>query len=154
MSQRELNEKIIQEIAAVAEASGCELLDCQFQGGLLRLVIDREGGVTLDDCQAVSKQASALLDVLDFSPGRYTLEVSSPGLDRRFYRESDYERFRGSKVRITWKSPEMEHKRTVVGVLAEYTSDLRQVEVEPADGSDTCRIDLRHIQLARLEPEF
>jgi ribosome maturation factor RimP len=154
MSHTELTERILEEISGVAEAAGCELLECQFRGGVLRLVIERPGGVTLDDCQMVSKQASALLDVVDFGSGRYVLEVSSPGLDRKLYKDTDYERFCGSRVRVTWKAPEMQSKKTVVGVLADFSSDRRELKLEPSDGSDTQTIELRHIQLARLEPEF
>ena len=80
-------EQITPEIEQVAQAVGCELVHAELKGGVLRLFVDRpEGGVTLADCQLVSKQVSALLDVLDFGTGRYVLEVSSPGLDRQLYR--------------------------------------------------------------------
>jgi len=154
MSQTELSEKIRQEFAAVAESAGCELLDSQFRGGVLHLVIDRPNGVTVDDCQTVSKQISALLDVEDFGPGRYVLEVSSPGLDRKFYSDRDYERFCGHKVRITWKDPEMVHKKTVVGTLAEYSPELQEIILDASQGGDSDRISLQNIVLARLEPEM
>lgn len=154
MSQTELSEKIRQEFAAVADGSGCELLEAQFKGGVLRLVIDRREGVTLQDCQTVSKQVSALLDVEDFGLGRYVLEVSSPGLDRKFYSDRDYERFCGRLVRITWKDREMEHKKTVVGTLSEHREDLQEVVLVAAQGNDSYRISLKNILLARLEPEI
>ena len=154
MSQTELSEEIRQEFAAVAEDAGCDLLDARFVGGVLRLVIDRPGGVTVEDCQTLSKQVSALLDVEDFGRGRYVLEVSSPGLDRKFYRDSDYEEFRGSRVRITWKEREMEHKKTVVGTLAEYSPTAQEIVLVASEGNDSYRISLRNIQLARLEPEI
>jgi len=154
MSQRELSEEIRQELSAVADSSGCELLDCQFKGGVLRLVIDRPDGVTLDDCQTVSKQISALLDVVEFGADRYVLEVTSPGLDRKFYRDNDYTNFCGSKVRITWKDPGMPHKRTVVGILAEHSPDLREVVLVASETDDSYRISMKNILMARLEPEF
>jgi len=154
MSQAELSEKIRQECAAIAEDTGCELLDSQFMGGVLRLVIDRLQGVTLEDCQMVSRQVSALLDVEDFGPGRYVLEVSSPGLDRKFYSNQDYERFNGRRVRVTWKDPEMTHKKTVIGLLSEYSPDLQEIVLVASEGLDTYRINLKYILLARLEPEI
>jgi len=80
------------ELAEIAAAQGCELLQVEFQAGTLRLILDREGGVRLEDCETVSKLTSALLDVRNFGPGRYTLEVSSPGLDRQLYGPRDYTR--------------------------------------------------------------
>jgi len=154
MSQAELSEKVRQECAAIAEDTGCELLESQFIGGVLRLVIDRPQGVTLEDGQMVSRQVSALLDVEDFGPGRYVLEVSSPGLDRKFYSEQDYEKFNGSSVRVTWKDPEMTHKKTVVGLLSEYSPELHEIVLVASQGLDTYRINLKNILLARLEPEI
>jgi ribosome maturation factor RimP len=154
MSQAELNEKIRQEFAAVAQSVACELLDCQFRGGVLRLVIDRPAGVTIDDCQRVSKQLSALLDVEDFGLGRYVLEVSSPGLDRKLYGPEDYERFSGSKVRMTWKEPEMAHKKTVVGTLAEYSPESDEVRLVSSERGDTYTVSIKNVLLTRLEPEI
>jgi hypothetical protein len=81
----------VTELAAIAESVGCELVRVEFKGGVLRLMLDREPGserlgVSHEDCANVSRQASALLDVVDFGPARYTLEVTSPGLDRPLYR--------------------------------------------------------------------
>ena len=73
MGQTELSETIRSGLEGIAESTGCELLEAQFRGGVFRLVIDRTGGVTLDECQSISKQASALLDVEDFGASRYVL---------------------------------------------------------------------------------
>jgi ribosome maturation factor RimP len=113
----QLSAEIEAELAEIAAAAGCELLHGEWKGGVLRLILDRPapaaetaaatgdathaGGVSLGDCELVAKQASALLDVLDFGSGRYLLEVSSPGLDRQLYRPSDYRRFLGRLVRVT-----------------------------------------------------
>ena len=70
------------EIERIAEASGCELWHAEVKGGVLRLYLDKPEGVTLSDCEHVSKLVSAYLDVVDFGKSRYVLEVSSPGLDR------------------------------------------------------------------------
>jgi ribosome maturation factor RimP len=90
------------ELEQIAAASGCELVHAELKGGVLRVFLDRpegQGAVTLEDCSHVSRQVSALLDVLDFGTGRYVLEVSSPGLDRQLYKPRDYERFAGRGAR-------------------------------------------------------
>lgn len=83
---------------------GLELVDLEYKregrGMVLRLFIDREGGVTLDDCADVSRELSELLDVEDVIPGHYSLEVSSPGLDRPLRKEADFVRSRGRLVKI------------------------------------------------------
>ena len=154
MSQRELNEHILRELSAVAESAGCELLDCGFRGGVLRLVLDHPEGVTLEHCEEVSRQVSALLDVEDFGPGRYTLEVTSPGLDRKFYRPEDYQRFTGQKVRVTWQEETMPTKRTVIGILDEYSATRGEIVLAAIEGTETHTIALDDILVARLEPEF
>lgn len=89
----------IREIAErVAAREGLELVHVEIAGGhnpVLRVYIDKPGGVTIDDCSSVSERISLILDVEDPIPSRYTLEVASPGLDRGLYKESDYERFAG-----------------------------------------------------------
>ena len=67
---------------------------------LVRIYMDREGGITVDDCARISNQLGDLLDVHDVPPGPYTLEVSSPGLDRPLYRDQDFLKYRGSRVRL------------------------------------------------------
>lgn len=155
MGHKEIEAALETELAEVAASAGCELLECEFRGGVLRLTLDRPGGVTLDDCQTVSKQVSALLDVADFGPGKYVLEVSSPGLDRKLYNARDYERFAGRKVRITWRDPETARKQTVVGDLTGLLpgDEARVALVDSAIGEEIT-ILLKNIELARLVPEL
>jgi ribosome maturation factor RimP len=138
--QRVVPPEVERELCELAVASGCQLEHVEFKGGVLRLILDRpEGGVTLADCEHVAKQASALLDVLDFGRGRYVLEVGSPGLDRPLYRPRDYRRFLGSLARITFDDPETGRKKTVVGRLKAFTPG------EPGEGgggTDAERADL------------
>lgn len=149
------------ELAQVAAASGCELVHAELKGGILRLILDKPEGVTLSDCEHVSKQVSALLDVLDFGKSRYVLEVSSPGLDRQLYRPRDYERFAGRLARVTLTDPGTGRKRTVVARLAEYRpapegapeEAAEVVLVDDASGGQTV-VRLGDIQLARLEIEL
>ena len=88
----------------ILESLGMELVDIEFvkagRDSVLRLFIDKEGGITLDDCADVSRELSAILDVEDIIPGHYSLEVSSPGLDRPLKTPADYERFAGRLVKV------------------------------------------------------
>ena len=148
------------ELAAVAEGTGCELLHVEWKGGVLRLVIDRpqsgpdSGGVTHEHCATVSRQASALLDVYDFGAGRYTLEVSSPGLDRALYRPEDFGRFSGRLARVTYQPPG-EGKRTVLVRLREYEpgGGGRALVDDEATG-ELLTIPVAQVLRARLEVEL
>jgi ribosome maturation factor RimP len=97
-------EKIMQLIEPVIESEGMEIIDLEClkmkYRWLVRIYIDKEGGVTIADCSEISKQAGDILDVYDVLPGSYTLEVSSPGLDRPLTRDKDFIKYRGSTVRI------------------------------------------------------
>ena len=149
------------EIEQIAEAAGCELVHAELKGGVLRIFLDRpDGGVTLADCQLVSKQVSALLDVLDFGTGRYVLEVSSPGLDRQLYKPSDYERFAGRLARVTFQDPETGKKKTVVqrlrglqraGIAGE---DARVLLQEEGKEGEPWALPLKNVMTARLEIEL
>ena len=97
-------EKVRQLIESVIESEGLEIIDLEclkmkFRW-LVRIFIDKEGGVTIDDCSEISKQVGDILDVYDVLPGSYTLEVSSPGLDRPLSTDKDFIKYRGSTVRI------------------------------------------------------
>lgn len=120
MSQSVLDASLEAEFAAVAEGSGCELVHVEVLPDRLRVLLDRPQGVTVENCQTVSKQLSALLDVTDFGSKPYVLEVSSPGLDRPLFGPKDYEQFSGCLVRVTFFTQEVPSKRTVVGRLEEY----------------------------------
>ena len=93
----------------VAASEGMELVDVEFRGkgprSLLRIFIDKPGGVTHRDCELISHQVGAILEVEDLIPASYTLEVSSPGVERRLTRPADYDRFAGRKVRLRLKQP-------------------------------------------------
>ncbi len=158
--------EVIPELESVASASGCELLAAELKGGVMRLILDKpEGGVTLADCEHVSRQASALLDVLDFGAGRYVLEVSSPGLDRQLYRPQDYDRFAGRLARVTTQDPETGRKKTVVARLAGLRRPAGAAGEAAGDGEaevvlrddrsgETQAILLKNVKLARLEIEL
>ena len=118
-------EKIIAAIEAYAESLvddlGLELVEVQFRreshGWVLRIFIDKEGGVTIDDCTVVSRDISTWLDVEDLIEHAFHLEVSSPGLERPLKKMEDFKRFAGRKVRVKIKEPR-EERRVFTGILA------------------------------------
>ena len=107
-------------VERVATSERMEVVDVELRGkgprSLLRIFIDKPGGVTHRDCELISKQVGTILDVEDLIPTSYTLEVSSPGVGRRLNRPSDYARFAGSKVRLRLKEP-LGTQRQLVGRL-------------------------------------
>jgi len=117
---------------------------------ILRLFIDKEGGITLDDCAHVSRQLSARLDAEDPIDGRYTLEVSSPGLDRPLSRERDFERFAGQRVRVTTESP-IDGQRNFIGRLEGLVAGAVHLVLE--DGREV-RIPRNRISRACLQEEI
>jgi ribosome maturation factor RimP len=104
---------VAERVRGIAEQAaldhGVELVHAEVAGAdghlTVRLFIDKPGGVTHDDCSKVSRQLSTILDVEDFIQSAYTLEVSSPGLERGLYKSADYERFTGSRAKIKARSP-------------------------------------------------
>src|SRR5688500_20321288 len=118
-----LPERVAKEIEKIVGSEGLELVHIDYRkqgrGSLLRVDIDKDGGVTIDDCSLVSQQISTYLDVDDVVPVEYELQVSSPGLDRKFYRDSDYEKFKGRLVRVR-TSQAIRGLHVVVGRLKDY----------------------------------
>lgn len=124
----------VAELAAPITARyGLELVDVEYrrEGGrwYLRLFIDKPEGVGLDDCEAVSNAISPILDEEDFIPQAYFLEVSSPGLERPLKKPSDYERFRGRRVKLTTFTPVNGRKR-FTGVLLGHDAQGVHLEVD------------------------
>lgn len=133
---------------------GYELVDLEARlggrDGLVRLFIDSEDGITLDDCERVSHQVSALLDVEDPIPGHYVLEVSSPGVNRRLRRPGDYRRFTGERVKVELRVPREDGRRRFTGRLSAVGTDEFTVEVDGV--SHHLRFD--DVEKARLAPEI
>lgn len=117
-------EKIREMAVRVAASEGLTLVDVELKGGrtnqLLRIYIDKPQGVSHADCQVVSEQMSALLDVEDPFPGQYTLEVSSPGLERKLVKASDYEHFAGRKARLVLQEPMSDGNKVLEGRLVGF----------------------------------
>src|ERR1700730_944935 len=145
------------EIEKIVKSEGLELVHIDYhrqgRGYLLRVDIDKDGGVTLDDCQLVSHQISAYLDVDDVVPSEYELQVSSPGLDRKFYRDTDYQKFLGRLVRVKTSKP-IRGLHVIVGTLKQF--DGRSIVVaDPKSKKDpNYEIPLAAIKETRLEVEI
>jgi ribosome maturation factor RimP len=116
-----LDQELTARLERLATSEGVELVAVEVMGTarkpIVRLVLDREAsGVSLADCETVSRQASVLLDAYDPFPGSFTLEVTSPGLDRKLYRDNDYVRFARQPVRARMR-PGYPPPRLIDGVL-------------------------------------
>ena len=122
----DLKDKIWQFAEPVALSEGLELIHVEcvkmHSRWVFRLFLDKEGGVTLDDCTAVSNQLGDILDVHELSQGPYTLEVSSPGLDRPISRDQDFERFQGAKLKIRTHI-KIDGSRNFQGTLVNYIEE-------------------------------
>ncbi|HWX56342.1 MAG TPA: ribosome maturation factor RimP [Verrucomicrobiae bacterium] len=157
----------IREIAGRAAAThGVELVEVELRGGgkarALRITIDKPEGVTHEDCAHVSREVSVLLDVEDAVPGGpYTLEVSSPGLDRKLLRAEDYARFSGSRIKLMTREP-VGGNRHFEGRLQGFQDGKLTLEVMPgrkpkpghAPPAQQVEIDLANVEKANLSPEI
>jgi ribosome maturation factor RimP len=159
-----------EKIRAIAERvsahHGVDLVDAELRGGgkarMLRVTIDKPEGVTHEDCTNVSRELSTVLDVEDAVPGgAYTLEVSSPGLDRKLVRPQDYTRFTGSRVKLMTREP-VNGNRHFEGRLESFTDGKLTVETtagkKPKPGhaqpGQKVEIELANVEKANLVPEI
>ena len=135
----------------ILDEAGFELVDLEYvrEAGTwyLRAYIDKEGGITVDDCEHVSRALEKHLDEEDFIQDAYILEVSSPGLGRPLKKEKDYVRSMGKRLEIRTFRP-VEHEKEFYGVLKHYDADT--VTIETDEGREMCfdRKDLALIRLA------
>jgi ribosome maturation factor RimP len=143
------------DLQLIAAEGGCELIHTELKSGQLRFVLDHPDGVTIAHCASFSRQASALLDVDDFGEGRYTLEVTSPGLDRQLHDRQDYERFVDHRVRVRFQDTETGGKRTIVGRLQSFAEVFGgAISVLENDHEDPIVVPLNRVEIARLEIEI
>ena len=152
-----LPERVEKEIEAIVTSEGLELVHIEYRkqghGFLLRIDIDKEGGVTVDDCELVSHQVSALLEVDDVVPAEYELQVSSPGLDRKFYKPSDYQKFIGRLVRVR-TSKAIRGLHVIVGRLKEFNGETIVVTDPVMKKDPDYIVPLEEIKETRLEVEI
>ncbi len=150
---RQTNEQLVQLIRPAINMLGYELVGLEyFPSGhqhTLRIYIDREQGIGVKDCECVSRQVSALLDVEDPIRGQYALEVSSPGLDRPLFTAEHFVRFSGHRVKLRLVAPH-EGRRNFRGVI-QGVEDGR-VMLTMDDGQRS--FSLQEIERARLVPEL
>jgi ribosome maturation factor RimP len=136
--QKSLEERLTVMIEPVVVEYGCELVEIQLvqrkANALVRVLVDKAGGVTIDDCTSVSHQVSYLLDANDPLESRYTLEVSSPGLDRPLVTQADFRRKIGETVRVFLQGEA--GNREMVGEIAQV--DDRTLTLKTGDGEERC----------------
>ena len=143
-----LRERLIALIEPLVAALGCELVDLEYSPGLVRIYVDRADGVRVEDCERVSREVSALLDVEDPIPTAYTLEVSSPGFDRVLRTRAHFERFVGARVWVELKLPREGGRRRYTGRLVTVQDEGIALEVE----DQTISVQLSEIGKAKLAP--
>ncbi len=146
----------VREIAErVGADTGLEVVDVQLLGGgnnrVLRIFIDKPEGVTHADCERISQHVGTILDVEDVIPGgRYTLEVSSPGVERKLSRPNEFERFIGQKVKVVLRQP-VENQKLWVGALKNFAEGI--VTLEPSPGKSV-QFPLELVERANLKFEW
>ncbi|WP_143187377.1 ribosome maturation factor RimP [Xenorhabdus eapokensis] len=147
-----LEQKLTEIISAPVEALGFELVGLEFiraRVSTLRVYIDSEEGITVDNCADVSHQVSAVLDVEDPIPGLYNLEISSPGLERPLFKAEHYQRFIGEEASLVLRMA-MQNRRKWQGIIKAVDGEMITVTV---DGKDEV-FALSNIQKANLVPHF
>ena len=148
-----LRDQLGELLAPVVGGLGYELWELEFApragGGLLRLYIDSPEGVSLEDCERVSRAVSETLDAADPIPGAYTLEVSSPGLDRVLRTPAHFERFTGERVKLEMMQP-VEGRKRFAGRLTKVAGGEITLELE----NGAVRLPIDDIHKARLAPDL
>ena len=144
----------VEEIAQrVGRSEGIEIIEVELKGGghhqVLRISIDKPEGVSHADCELISHQVGAILDVEDVVPGSYTLEVTSPGVERKLLKPADYERFQGKKAKIVLREP-VENRRHWEGVLAGLKDGIIAIDT----GGGLVRFRLEQVERANLKFEW
>lgn len=150
-------EKVVEEVRQVVEpilqSLGYELVDLEYQreprGWVLRIFLDREGGITLEDCAEASGEVGAVLEAKDIIPTAYHLEVSSPGLTRPLRKPEDFQKFRNRLVKIRLYQP-LEGRKNFKGTLLGLEGENVRLEVEDR----VYEVPLQKIAKANLELEF
>jgi ribosome maturation factor RimP len=160
-------DKIHEVAERVARSSGLEVVEVDLRGGgkarMLRIFIDKPGGVTHEDCANFSREAGTIFDVEDAVPGgTYTLEVSSPGLDRKLSKPAEFERFNGSLVKLMTRDP-IEGNRHFEGRMRwlgqdriglELSGRKKSKKLEGVEAGTKIEIELANVEKANLVPEF
>jgi len=148
-------DRLTELVASAVEPLGYELLGVEYlaqgQHSLLRIYIDSPEGITLDDCEHASRQVSAVLDVDDPIRGHYTLEMSSPGLDRPLFTVEHFTQFIGHEVKLRLHTP-LDGRRKFKARITSVEGDL--VHLSSSETDDEWQIALDNIEKANLVPEL
>ena len=152
MTKKEMYEQKTEEILnPMVEKHGFELVDVEYvkEGGnwYLRAYIDKPGGITVDDCEVISRELSDKLDEKDFVEDAYILDVSSPGLGRPLKKEKDFERSLGEEVEVrTYRA--VNRQKEFTGILKAYDKDSITIELENEEEMTFARTDIALVRLA------
>lgn len=149
-----LTEKIETTLSQLLDAEKIELVDVQLTGEhgkkIVRIFLDKDGGINLSDCESMSRKIGDELDKADIFPGGYVLEVSSPGMDRVLKKEKDFLKYKGKKARVTVFAP-IDGQRNFCGEITAFENCA--VTINDVTGK-LVTIPLDKIARARLEPEI
>ena len=140
-------------VTPIVQENRLELVDVEYKkegkNWFLRIFIDKEGGITVDDCTQVSRRIEDLIEVEEVVPSSYTLEVSSPGLDRPLKKEEDFLRFKGKLAHVTTYTP-IHQQKSFKGTIRDFQKDVLFLDID----NQHVEIPKDQIAKARLEIEF
>jgi ribosome maturation factor RimP len=153
MGKGSVTESIEELVTPIVNENHLELVEVEYKkegkNWFLRIFIDKEGGVTVDDCTRVSRQIEDLIEVEEAVPSSYILEVSSPGLDRPLKKEEDFLRFKGKRAHVTTYTP-IHQQKSFKGTIRDFQKDILFLDID----SQHVEIPKDQIAKARLEIEF
>jgi len=153
MGKGSVTETIEELVTPVINENRLELVDIEYKkegkNWILRIFIDKEGGVTVDDCTRVSRHIEDLIEVEEAVPSSYVLEVSSPGLDRPLKKEKDFLRFKGKRAHVTTFTP-IQQQKSFKGTIRDFQEDVLFLDID----SQPVEIPKNQIAKAKLEIEF
>ena len=152
-----LDQKVIYSVREILDplllGYGFELVDIEYRregrGWVLRIYIDKDGGVSVEDCARISRELGTLLDLNDIIPGTYNLEISSPGLTRTIKKVRDFERFKGKLVKIKTMT-DIQGRMVFIGRLIDFVGNVASVEMD----GHVYFIPYDEIERANLELDF
>ncbi len=153
MGKGSVAQTIEELITPILNEDRLELVDVEYKkegrNWYLRIFVDKEGGVTVDDCTHVSRRIEDIIEVEEIVPTSYILEVSSPGLDRPLKKEKDFLRFKGKRAHVSTYTP-IDHQKNFKGTIEDFRNDTLVLQV------DDRKIEIPESQIAkaRLEIDF
>ncbi len=156
---KETLEKIAEIVTPILEAKNYDLVDVEYkttsEGKILTIYIDKDGGVTLQDCEDVSIMLSSVLDSCDLIPEDYFIEISSPGIYRELKKDKDFQRYLGYRVKIKFYEPieinMLGRQKVLVGKLKDYKNNMVTILL---DNNMEFSIDRKYIAKINLEPDI